>query len=136
LTFIPCAILGLPPGSGLIPQAPLHVRALCTRKYVTDENGARREVITYCEEQRWSALGQSMLMFVALSLFEVISWIPRGSLFGLLLYRGIGAMHGNEIWERFILSFIIVKKRPRIPVVREVKCCNFSAADPLRNPNL
>ena len=24
ITFIPCAILGLPPGNGLIPQAPLH----------------------------------------------------------------------------------------------------------------
>lgn len=120
LTFIPCAILGLPPGNGLIPQAPLHVRALCTRKFITDKHGVRREVVTHCEEQRWSGLGQALLMFVALALFEVISWIPRGCLFGLLLYLGFGAMHGNEIWERLTLCFIVTKKRPQIPVVREV----------------
>jgi boron transporter len=89
ITFFPCAILGLPPGNGLIPQAPLHCRALCTRKFVTDSYGVRREVVTHCEEQRWSGLGQACLMFVALSCFTVISWIPNGCLFGLLLYLGM-----------------------------------------------
>lgn len=89
ITFFPCAILGLPPGNGLIPQAPLHCRALCTRKLVTDQYGVRREVVTHCEEQRWSGLGQAVLMFVALSAFTVISWIPTGCLFGLLLYLGM-----------------------------------------------
>jgi hypothetical protein len=30
-------------------------------------------------------------------------------------------MHGNEIWERFLLVFVYAKKRPKIPVVRHVK---------------
>jgi boron transporter len=89
VTFFPCAILGLPPGNGLIPQAPLHCRALCTREFRTDSYGIRREVVTYCEEQRWSGLGQALLMLVALSAFTVISWIPTGCLFGLLLYLGM-----------------------------------------------
>jgi hypothetical protein len=32
-----------------------------------------------------------------------------------------GAMHGNEIWERFLLVFVYAKKRPKIAVVRHVK---------------
>ena len=121
ITFIPCAMLGIPPGNGLIPQAPLHCRALCTRKQETDEHGVTREVVSHCEEQRWSGLGQALLMFVALSAFTVLSWIPRGVLFGLLLYLGMGALHGNEIWERFLLCFVLPKKRPKIEVVRYVK---------------
>jgi hypothetical protein len=89
ITFFPCAILGLPPGNGLIPQAPLHCRALCTREFQTDQYGVRREVVTHCEDQRWSGLGQSLLMIVALGAFTVISWIPKGCLFGLLLYLGM-----------------------------------------------
>ena len=121
ITFIPCAILGLPPGNGLIPQAPLHARALCTRKYVVDDRGVKHEIVTHCEELRWSGLGQALLMFVALAAFEVISWIPRGCLFGLFAYLGMGALHGNEIFERTIFCFMLAKKRPDIPIVRNVK---------------
>jgi boron transporter len=121
VTFLPCAMLGLPPASGLIPQAPLHTRALCTREYFTDAFGVKQERVTHCEEQRWSALGQACLMFVALGAFRVISWIPRGALFGLLLYLGMGALHGNEVWERLLLLFILPKRRPQIPVVRHVE---------------
>jgi boron transporter len=119
LTFIPCAILGLPPGNGLIPQAPSHTRALCTRMRVTDRDGTINEV-THVEEQRWSALAQSLLMFVALSSFEVLSWIPRGCLFGIYFYLGRGALYGNDIWDRVTLCFMAAKKRPHIPVVRYV----------------
>ena len=123
LTFVPCAVLGLPPGNGLIPQAPLHCRALCTRQYIIDvnyPNGPKKEVVTHCEEQRWSGLGQSLLMLAALASFTVLSWIPRGVLFGLFLYLGMGALHGNEIWERSLLCFILPKNRPNIPVVTHV----------------
>ena len=121
ITFVPCAMLGLPPGNGLIPQAPLHARALCTRKHEIDAHGVKREVVTHCEEQRWSGLGQALLMFVALSMFRVISWIPRGCLFGLFFYLGVGALDGNEIWERVTLCFMMPHKRPNIPVVRHVE---------------
>jgi boron transporter len=119
ITIIPCGILGLPPGSGLIPQAPLHTRALATYKIV-EIDGVKREVTIHVEEQRWSGLFQAALMFVALSLFAIISWIPKGCLFGVFFYLGLGAMYGNEIWERITLSCMYAKKRPPIPVVREV----------------
>ena len=123
ITFIPCAILGLPPGNGLIPQAPLHARALCTREFRNDQHGVKREFVTHVEEQRWSGLAQACLMFVALAAFTVLSWIPRGCLFGLFFYLGVGALHGNEIWERVNLCLMMAKKRPKIPVVQY---CNWS----------
>ncbi|GKY96282.1 hypothetical protein MPSEU_000587700 [Mayamaea pseudoterrestris] len=121
ITFFPCAILGLPPASGLLPQAPLHTRALCTREYYVDEFGIKRERVTHCEEQRWSALAQACLMFVALVAFRVVSWIPRGALFGLLLYLGMGALHVCEVWERILLMVTLPKRRPLIPIVKEVE---------------
>ena len=121
ITFLPCAILGLPPGNGLLPQAPLHVRALCTRTIETDEYGVKKEVVSHCEEQRWSALGQAVMMFVALGAFSVISRIPTGCLFGLLLYLGTSSLHENEVWERLLLLFVSEDKRPKIPVVRYVE---------------
>jgi hypothetical protein len=120
LTIVPCGLLGLPPGSGLIPQAPLHTRALATRK-ILERHGVKQEVTVHVEEQRWSALGQASLMFVALSLFTVISWIPKGALFGVFLYLGVGALHGNEIWHHITLSFMYAKKRPPVPIVANVK---------------
>lgn len=118
LTIIPCGVMGLPPGNCLIPQGPLHTRALCTREF-KKIHGVTREVVTYCEEQRWSGLGQALLMLVALSGMEVISWIPVGCLFGVFLYLGVGALHGNEIWERVTLMFIPAASRPPLPVVTE-----------------
>jgi len=120
VTIVPCAILGLPPGSGLIPQAPLHTRALATRKIV-EKHGVKQEVTTHVEEQRWSALGQACMMFVALSLFTVISWIPKGALFGVFLYLGVGAMHGNEIFHHISMSFMYKKHRPQVPIVTNVE---------------
>jgi hypothetical protein len=106
LTIVPCGILGLPPGSGLIPQAPLHARASATKKYV-EENGVMKEIYTHVEEQRWSAFLQAALMFVALSSFEIISWIPTGSLFGVFLYLGVSAMHGNDVWRNVTFLFMV-----------------------------
>jgi hypothetical protein len=116
LTIIPCGIMGIPPGSGLIPEAPLHSRSLCTRTYRTI-NGVRREIFSDCEEQRWSAMGQALLMFASLSVIVLISWIPTSCLFGIFLYLGVSAMHGNEIWERINLMFVLPKRRPPIAVV-------------------
>jgi hypothetical protein len=115
VTFFPCAILGLPPGNGLIPQAPLHCRALCTREFQTDSYGVRREVVTRCEEQRWSALGQALLMFVALSAFTVISWIPTGCLFGLLLYLGM-SKYAKLLFLLYFVVFSILLSRSCIHI--------------------
>lgn len=120
VTFLPCGFLGLPPGNGLIPQAQLHTRSLCTREY-KEIHGVKREVYTYCEEQRYSGFCQAALMFLALALMTVISWIPVGALFGVLLYLGFVALHGNAIWERVRFNAMVPKRRPPVPIVTEVK---------------
>jgi hypothetical protein len=119
LTIVPCGILGLPPGSGLIPQAPLHTRALATKKYL-QVDGVIKEMCTHVEEQRWSAFSQAALMFVALSSFEIISWIPKAALFGVFLYLGVSAMHGNDVWRNVSFMFMVPKKRPRIKLLQNV----------------
>jgi hypothetical protein len=86
-TFLPCAILGLPPGNaGLVPQSPLYLCTLCMKQHIRNPTGTHHEVFTNCKEQCWSSLLQARLMFVALSSYQVLSWIPHGCLFGLLLY--------------------------------------------------
>jgi hypothetical protein len=120
VTFFPCGMMGLPPGNGLIPQAPLHTRSLCTKEFKVID-GVSREVYTKCEEQRYSAFLQAALMFVALSCMTAISWIPVGSLFGVLLYLGIVALHGNAVWERVCHNAMAPKKRPPVPAVAKIK---------------
>ena len=67
-----------------------------------------------------NTISLSKRRFVGLAAFTVIGWIPRGALFGLLLYLGMGALHGNEIWERAVFCLMPRKKRPPVPVVTEV----------------
>lgn len=38
-----------------------------------------------------------------------------------LLYLGVGALFGNKIWHNIVLSCMYAKKRPRIPLVVNVK---------------
>ena len=119
ITFLPCGFLGLPPGNGLIPQAPLHTRSLCTKR-LEDIDGVKREVYTSCAEQRFSGFLQAALMFVALSCLTVVSWIPVGSLFGVLLYLGIVALEGNAIWERLLFHAMLPSCRPPVPCVAKI----------------
>jgi len=114
-----CGVLGIPPGNGLIPQAPLHTRALSTRT-IEKENDLNIEVVIDIEEQRWSALGQAMLMFLALALFVILSWIPRGVLFGVFFYLGYTALLGNGVWARISLVFVERASRPNIAIVEQL----------------
>eukprot|EP00525_Craspedostauros_australis_P005285 CAMPEP_0198114780 /NCGR_PEP_ID=MMETSP1442-20131203/6066_1 /TAXON_ID= /ORGANISM="Craspedostauros australis, Strain CCMP3328" /LENGTH=213 /DNA_ID=CAMNT_0043772169 /DNA_START=102 /DNA_END=743 /DNA_ORIENTATION=+ len=112
-------LLGVPPGNGLIPQAPLHVRALCKREHKMID-GVSREIFSDCQEQRWSSLFQALLMFVALCSLVMVSWIPVGSLFGIFLYLGIVALDGNEIMERLLYTTQVPEARPTTPIMQNV----------------
>jgi hypothetical protein len=120
LTMILCGFLGLPPGCGIRPQAPLHTRALCTRVKTKTGFGSHREVVTHCEEQRWSAIFQASMMFCVLHQIKFISWIPIGCLFGALLYLGVSTMYSNCIWKRVNIMFMLPKKRPNIAIVTKI----------------
>ena len=80
-------IFGVPPGNGLIPQAPLHVRSLAVVEYV-DTPGGKREVYASVVEKRWSALLQSILVLLTVFLFPLLKLIPQAVLSGTFLYMG------------------------------------------------
>lgn len=120
ITIVPCAVLGLPPGSGLIPQAPLHTRALAT-VVRQEEDGIVREVVTYVEEQRYSALGQALLMFVALGSFHVIALIPKAVLYGIFLYLGVMALYNNDILLRSSYMLMAERNRPALQRLTHIK---------------
>ena len=104
-------IFGLPPGNGLIPQAPLHVRALAVVDYV-DTPGGKREVYTSVVEKRWSNFIQSILTIVTIFLFPVLKLIPQAVLSGIFIYMGASGFIGNGLFERLGLLFMQAERRP------------------------
>lgn len=97
-------LLGIPPCNGLIPQAPLHTKALS----VTSErevNGVRVRCIEHVYEQRYSNLSQAMmtLAFCFPPLLGVIGSIPQSSLDGLFIFMGLASFDGNQFFDRLVL---------------------------------
>lgn len=101
--------LQLPPVYGLIPQAPLHARAL-----------ARLGPDGKCEgvcENRGSALGQSLLLLALLApqALNALSGVPTAVLFSILIYLGCEGLRGNAVVARALalLRACCVCGRPR-----------------------
>jgi len=59
-------------------------------------------------------------MFLALALFVILSWIPRGVLFGVFFYLGYTALLGNGVWARISLVFVERASRPNIAIVEQL----------------
>jgi hypothetical protein len=98
-----CGLLGIPPSNGLIPQAPLHVRALATIKTV-ESGGVKSEVYESIREQRLSNLLQSgaMCLMIVPSVLKVVAIIPKAVLMGSFLYMGIVSFDGNTFCQRLL----------------------------------
>jgi len=95
------ATLGLPPVYGLLPQAPLHVRALAlVRPGVEGE--AEEEVWLAVCETRWSATLQACLLLALLApaLLALLGALPQGVLAGMLVYLGVAGLEGNGVVRR------------------------------------
>lgn len=114
-----CGIFGLPPGNGLIPQAPLHVRALAVVEYV-DTPGGKREVYSEVVEKRWSNLLQSILCLLSVFLFPVLKLIPQAVLSGTFLYMGTSGFIGNGMFDRLECIFMQADRRPDLDFIRHV----------------
>ena len=97
-------LLGIPPCNGLIPQAPLHTKALS----VTAEkevNGVKIRGIEKVYEQRYTNLTQACmtLAFCFNPFLKVIGCIPQSSLDGLFIFMGIASFDGNSFFDRMVL---------------------------------
>jgi hypothetical protein len=94
------ATLGLPPVYGLLPQAPLHVRALALVRPGI-EGQAEEEWLAVCET-RWSAALQACLLLVLLAPapLALLGALPQGVLAGMLVFLGVAGLEGNGVVRR------------------------------------
>lgn len=106
-----CGLLGVPPGNGLIPQAPLHVRALAVVESI-DTPGGKKEVYTAVVEKRWSNLLQSVLILLTVFMFPLLKLIPQAVLSGTFLYMGASGFLGNWLFDRMELLGMQAERRP------------------------
>jgi hypothetical protein len=118
-----CGLLGIPFTNGLIPQAPLHVRALSKIKDVALEDPhhpgrfVKREHFEYVVEQRLSNFAHALLigvMAIVPVFLDLLRTIPVSVLDGLFLFMGVSSFAGNHFAERFLVSFLVFDHRSRL----------------------
>jgi len=109
-----CAILGLPWAHGLIPQSPLHVRALAVTKEVHVKQGnvtKTKEVFQKVYETRLANLLQAGLTLGGAAVIQIFSHIPTGVMSGFFFYLGYSAFLENQFAERIKLLFTDYRRR-------------------------
>ena len=119
LEVLLCGLFAVPPGNGLIPQAPLHTRALANCKIEAAGNGQTREVFSDVVETRWSNLLQSLGVLLSVFALPALACIPSGCLDGTFLFLGMAGFGGNGLWERSWLVLTQPSLRPdNVPYMR------------------
>lgn len=123
ITVIICGIIGIPFSNGLIPQAPLHIRALAEVEESAikdiDHPGRFVKKETYCNvlEQRFSNFLHSLLIGIIIIVpvfLNILKTIPVSVLDGHFLFMGFYSLIGNHFYERFLLSFFVYDSRNRL----------------------
>ncbi len=117
-------LFGLPFTHGLIPQAPLHVRALTFKNVVeelvvggeddTEEQLLKKGIVV---EQRVSNFVQSILticLCTSNALLLLLSSIPVAALNGLFLYFGLEALMNNAFAARLYSLFFVTELEIRV----------------------
>ena len=100
-----CGLLGLPFTNGLIPQAPLHVKALATRKAEVGDDGTVKQVVARVEEQRLSNFAHALIIGLCClpPVLKTLQLVPLAVLSGLFLFMGMGSFRGNSFYNRCFL---------------------------------
>ena len=99
-----CGILGLPFPNGLIPQGPLHTKALAVYRTGFDEKGHRTRVIDHIVEQRVSHLSQGLLFLATMSgpILTAPNQIPQAVLSGLFIVMGLQTLVTNGVVAKLV----------------------------------
>jgi len=97
-------LLGIPPCNGLIPQAPLHTKALAVTS-VTKQNGVEVRQTDKVYEQRFTNLSQALLILLMcfFPFIKVLGFLPLSNLDGLFIFMGIASFDGNQFYDRLVL---------------------------------
>jgi len=110
-----CGLLGLPPVNGVLPQAPLHTKSLCSKLKVKDE------VIFKVYENRWSNLIQASLCLVLFGVAElVLKHIPTALVWAFFAHMALEFLPGSQLWDR--LQIIVSEPKRRIQWLQGRHC--------------
>ncbi|KAI9793720.1 MAG: hypothetical protein M1816_007615 [Peltula sp. TS41687] len=121
-----CGILGIPPGNGLIPQAPLHSESLMHTVHLEgsevkeeSKNESPVKTIQTVFEQRWSHFlhAAGILVFISPPFMHVLGLTPTSVLAGLFLFMGEQSLSVNPLLDRFALLLTPPAERPPLPDV-------------------
>jgi len=116
LLILVCGLLGLPFTNGLIPQAPLHVHALCKREEQIGDDGLVHVVVTRVEEQRLSNFTHAFLIGLCClpPVLKTLQLVPLAVLSGLFLFMGMGSFKGNGFFNRLFLPVTDPERRSSV----------------------
>jgi len=122
-----CGLIGLPPVNGVIPQSPMHTKALAkvvnlpksTEVKGNDNSDDKSKpddwvIKLQVTEQRGSNLMQSLLVGACLAIIVVIRCIPTAVLWGYFAFMAIEGISGSQLWDRILLLLTDPKRRYRI----------------------
>lgn len=127
-----CGLIGLPPVNGVLPQAPLHTKSLCSKrkrmvqagedgmngsdveKPAGKENGSslveQVEYIVY--ETRLSNMIQATLVFLSMLVgYEFLNNVPTSVIWAFFAFMSIESLPGNELWDRIQIIMSDRKRR-------------------------
>lgn len=117
-----CGMLGLPPVNGVLPQAPLHTRSLCSKIKKGDgkgdmENGGKNGAASsgarlHCHETRLSNLLQAVLVLVCMLCgSEFLNNVPTAIIWAFFAFMSLESLPGNQLFDR--VQIIISGKKRR-----------------------
>ena len=124
-----CGMLGLPPVNGVLPQAPLHTRSLCSKlkkgsgggggkldpengmdsKHQDDHQGGPS---LHCHETRLSNLFQSLMVLLCMLVgYEFLNNVPTSIIWAFFSFMSLESLPGNQLFDR--VQIILSDKKRR-----------------------
>ncbi|EFN58890.1 hypothetical protein CHLNCDRAFT_20008, partial [Chlorella variabilis] len=107
-----CGLLGLPPVNGVLPQAPMHTRALA--RCMAEGGPSDSVVAMHVLEQRLSGLLQSLGVGVCLATMPAIRQMPTAALWGYFAFMALESLPGSQLWDRTLLLLTDPARRPQL----------------------
>ena len=145
-----CGLLGLPPVNGVLPQAPLHTKALCSKLKIfsndspqkgklkkdsgkqmspsSDTNSQKHTIQLQVYENRISNFTQAALCLVLFGIAQyVLKYIPTSIIWAFFAFMSLESLPGNQLWDR--LQIILSDPKRRIQWLEKTHCVYLETVD-------
>ena len=118
-----CGMLGLPPVNGVLPQAPLHTRSLCSKlkkkegSKDAEMGGAAKpgQITLICHETRVSNLIQSVFCLLCMLVgYEFLNNVPTSIIWAFFSFMSLESLPGNQLWDRVQIILSDKKRRKQV----------------------